>query len=105
MGKMSARRAWGGACKLVTGEKARGPSAEDKKSAADPDTDDECDSSARQAVLGEFRKRHRYTFPMRHRPADRLFARMARRREKRLLRCRNLKDVACIIDHDLTFSF
>ena len=103
MGKMSARRAWG-ACKLVTGGKARGPSAEDKKSAADPDTDGECDPSARRAAMGEFRKRRRYTSPMRHRPADRLFARMARRREKRLLRCRNLEDVACIIDHDLTFS-
>ena len=95
-------------------ESARETSSDDKKAAADVESDEEVtslttptakhhlDPSARRAALGEFRKRHRYSAPTHRKPADKLFARMARRREKRLLHFRNLKDAVCILDQDLT---
>ena len=97
--KISPRRAWA-ACKLVTNVASRKSSAEDKKAAVDSDSDDDMDPIARRAALGEFRKRHRYSAPMRHQPADKMFPEW-RVTTRSALQCYNLKDVVCILDQDL----
>ena len=70
--KVSIRRAWN-VCKLTLSEATKKSSTDDK-TPDEADPDDEVDPSARRAALGEFRKRHRYSVPMRHQPGGKLFA-------------------------------
>ena len=112
---MAVRQAWA-ACKTLESEtsiliffsnenllKTKSYDKKDKKEDKyDSDTDDECDPSQRRAALDEFRKRYNYSVPMHHQPSDKMFARVVKQYEKRLLPCFNLKDVVVILDQEMT---
>ena len=57
------------------------------------DSDGETDPSTRRGLLGEFRKRHRFSVPMHHQPSDKVCAEILKLHAKRLFTAFPLKNV------------